>query len=115
MTTILNISLSLSGTITPLPASLVTPPLPLLPLRDRESTAHIDEHGHLVKSSPPPDSATEALKGLNKVEKGSADEGSSSQVGGSIPMELDLPTIESLAGLPLSPEKGAEQAQALES
>ncbi|KAJ3803704.1 hypothetical protein F5876DRAFT_84640 [Lentinula aff. lateritia] len=80
-----------------------------------ESTARIDDKGHLVKSSPPPDSATEALEGLKEVEKGSADEGSSSQVGGSVPMELDLPTIKSLAELPLSPEKGAEQAQTLES
>ncbi|KAJ3924777.1 MAG: hypothetical protein NXY57DRAFT_969080, partial [Lentinula lateritia] len=80
-----------------------------------ESTAHINEHGHLVESSPPPDSATEALEGFKEVEKGSADRGASSQVGGSVPMELDLPTIESLAELPLSPEKGAEQAQTLES
>ncbi|KAJ3806120.1 hypothetical protein F5876DRAFT_81032 [Lentinula aff. lateritia] len=80
-----------------------------------ESTAHIDDKGHLVESSPPPDSATEALEGLKEVEKGSADEGSSSQVGGSVPMELDLPTIESLAELPLSPEKGAEQVLTLES
>ncbi|KAJ3870862.1 hypothetical protein F5051DRAFT_447022 [Lentinula edodes] len=70
---------------------------------------------HLVESSLPPDSAAKALEGLNDVEKGSADEGTSSQVGGSVPMELDLPTIESLAELPLSPEKGAEQAQTLES
>ncbi|KAJ3911090.1 hypothetical protein F5877DRAFT_86492, partial [Lentinula edodes] len=80
-----------------------------------ESTAHIDKNGHLVESSPPPDSATEAFKGLNEVEKGSADEGSSSQVGGSVPMELDLPTIESLAEQTLSPEKGAEPAQILKS
>ncbi|KAJ3803536.1 hypothetical protein F5876DRAFT_85093, partial [Lentinula aff. lateritia] len=66
-------------------------------------------------SSPPPDSATEALEGLREVEKGSADEGSNSQVGGSVPMELDLPTIESLAEPTLSPEKGAEEAQTLES
>ncbi|GAW06549.1 hypothetical protein LENED_008483 [Lentinula edodes] len=51
----------------------------------------------LVESSPPPDSATKALEGLKEVEKGSADEGTSSQVGGSVLMELDLPTIESLA------------------
>ncbi|KAJ3884563.1 hypothetical protein GG344DRAFT_83843 [Lentinula edodes] len=62
-----------------------------------ESTAHIDEHGHLVESSLPPDSATEALEGLKEVERGSADEGASSPVGESVPMELDLPTIESLA------------------
>ncbi|KAJ3870491.1 hypothetical protein F5051DRAFT_434578, partial [Lentinula edodes] len=80
-----------------------------------ESTAHIDEQGHLVESSPPPDSATEAFEGLNEVERGSADEGASSQVGGSVPMELDLPTIESLAEQTLSPEKGAEPAQTLES
>ncbi|KAJ3897417.1 hypothetical protein F5879DRAFT_996089 [Lentinula edodes] len=80
-----------------------------------ESMAHIDEHGHLVESSPPPDSATEALEGLKEVERGSADEGASSQVGGSVPMELDLPTIESLAERALSPEKGAEPAQTLES
>ncbi|KAJ3803945.1 hypothetical protein F5876DRAFT_84075 [Lentinula aff. lateritia] len=36
-----------------------------------ESTAHINKDGHLVESSPPPDSATEALEGLNEVEKGS--------------------------------------------
>ncbi|KAJ3846168.1 hypothetical protein EV368DRAFT_70133, partial [Lentinula lateritia] len=64
-------------------------------------------------SSPPPDSAAEALEGLNDVEKGSADEGTSSQVGGSIPMELDLPMIESLAEPTLSPEKGTEPAQTL--
>ncbi|KAJ3911357.1 hypothetical protein F5877DRAFT_86092 [Lentinula edodes] len=80
-----------------------------------ESTARIDKNGHLVESSPPLDSATEALEGLKEVEKGSADEGTGIQVGGSIPMELDLPTIESLAEPTLSPEKGAEQAQALES
>ncbi|KAJ3884669.1 hypothetical protein GG344DRAFT_83672 [Lentinula edodes] len=62
-----------------------------------QSTARIDDNGHLVESSPPPDSATEALEGLKEVERGSADEGTSSQVGGSIPMELDLPAIESLA------------------
>ncbi|KAJ3858902.1 hypothetical protein EV359DRAFT_68629 [Lentinula novae-zelandiae] len=78
-----------------------------------ESMASIDKHGHLVESSPPPDSAAEALEGLNDVEKGSADEGTSSQVGGSVPMELDLPTIESLAEQTLSPEKGAEPAQTL--
>ncbi|KAJ3858131.1 hypothetical protein EV359DRAFT_88208 [Lentinula novae-zelandiae] len=80
-----------------------------------ESTAYINKDGHLVKSSPPPDSAAEAFKGLNEVEKGSADEGTSSQVGGSIPMELDLPTIESLAEPTLSPGKGVEKAQTLES
>ncbi|KAJ3804586.1 hypothetical protein F5876DRAFT_82918 [Lentinula aff. lateritia] len=78
-----------------------------------ESTARVDEDGHLVESSPPPDSAAEALEGLNDVEKGSADEGTSSQVGGSIPMELDLPMIESLAEPTLSPEKGTEPAQTL--
>ncbi|KAJ3884735.1 hypothetical protein GG344DRAFT_83579 [Lentinula edodes] len=87
----------------------------LCSIHSGESTAHIDEHGHLVKSSPPPDSATEALEGLKEVERGSADEGTSSKVGGSIPMELDLPAIESLAEPALSPEKGAEQAQTLES
>ncbi|KAJ3870615.1 hypothetical protein F5051DRAFT_434496 [Lentinula edodes] len=46
-----------------------------------ESMAHIDEHGHLVESSLPPDSATEALEGLKEVERGSADEGTSSKVG----------------------------------
>ncbi|KAJ3870560.1 hypothetical protein F5051DRAFT_434533, partial [Lentinula edodes] len=35
-----------------------------------ESTAQIDEHGHLVEASPPPDSATEALEGLKEVERG---------------------------------------------
>ncbi|KAJ3803500.1 hypothetical protein F5876DRAFT_71381 [Lentinula aff. lateritia] len=80
-----------------------------------ESTAHIDDKGHLVESSPPPDSATEALEGLKEIERGSADEGASSQVGGSVPMELDLPTIESLAEPALFPEKGAEPAQTLES
>ncbi|KAJ3924677.1 MAG: hypothetical protein NXY57DRAFT_1044732, partial [Lentinula lateritia] len=70
-----------------------------------ESTAHIDGKGHLVEFSPPPDSATEALEGLKEVERGSADEGTSSQVGESIPMEWDLPVIESLA----------EPAQTLES
>ncbi|KAJ3911643.1 hypothetical protein F5877DRAFT_85703 [Lentinula edodes] len=80
-----------------------------------ESTARVDDEGHLVESSPPPDSAAEVFEGLNEVEKGSADEGTSSQVGGSIPMELDLPLIESLAEPTLSPEKGAEQAQTLES
>ncbi|KAJ3870753.1 hypothetical protein F5051DRAFT_447183 [Lentinula edodes] len=78
-------------------------------IHSRESTAHIDEHGHLVEASPPPDSATEALEGLKEVERGSANEGTSSQVGGSVPMELDLPTIESLAKRTLSPEKGAER------
>ncbi|KAJ3924175.1 MAG: hypothetical protein NXY57DRAFT_1045129, partial [Lentinula lateritia] len=80
-----------------------------------ESTAHIDDKGHLVESSPPQDSATKALEGLKEVERGSADEGASSQVGESVPMELDLPTIESLAEPALSPEKGAEPAQTLES
>ncbi|KAJ3897857.1 hypothetical protein F5879DRAFT_995457 [Lentinula edodes] len=78
-----------------------------------ESTVHVDEDGHLVESSPSPDLAAEALEGLNDVKKESADEGTSSQVGGSIPMELDLPSIESLAKLTLSPEKGAEPAQTL--
>ncbi|KAJ3925086.1 MAG: hypothetical protein NXY57DRAFT_1044403 [Lentinula lateritia] len=78
-----------------------------------ESTARIDDNGHLVESSPPPDSATEALEGLKEVKKGSADEGTSSQVGGSMLMELDLPMIESLAERTLSPEKGAEPAQTL--
>ncbi|KAJ3928653.1 MAG: hypothetical protein NXY57DRAFT_1041452 [Lentinula lateritia] len=87
----------------------------LCSIHSGESTARVDEDGHLIKSSPPPDSAAEVFEGLNEVEKGSADKGASSQVGGSIPMELDLPTIESLAELPLSPEKGAEQAQTLES
>ncbi|KAJ3911309.1 hypothetical protein F5877DRAFT_86165 [Lentinula edodes] len=87
----------------------------LCSIHSGESTARIDKNGHLVESSPPPDSATEAFKGLNEVEKGSADEGTSSQVGGSVPMELDLPTIESLAEQTLSPEKGAEPAQTLES
>ncbi|KAJ3925470.1 MAG: hypothetical protein NXY57DRAFT_1044077 [Lentinula lateritia] len=87
----------------------------LCSIHSGESTAHIDDKGHLVESSPPPDSATEALEGLNKVEKESADEGASSLVGGSIPMELDLPMIESLAEPALSPEKGAEEAQTLES
>ncbi|KAJ3925297.1 MAG: hypothetical protein NXY57DRAFT_968063 [Lentinula lateritia] len=80
-----------------------------------ESTARVDKDGHLIESSPPPDSAAEVFEGLNEVEKGSADEGSSSQVGGSIPVELDLPMIESLAEPTLSPEKGAEEAQTLES
>ncbi|KAJ3897700.1 hypothetical protein F5879DRAFT_1074264 [Lentinula edodes] len=80
-----------------------------------KSTAHINDKGHLVESSPPQDSATEALEGLKEVERGSADEGASSQVGESVPMELDLPTIESLAEPALSPEKGAEPAQTLES
>ncbi|KAJ3911061.1 hypothetical protein F5877DRAFT_73467, partial [Lentinula edodes] len=75
-----------------------------------ESTARVDEDGHLIESSPPPDSAAEVFEGLNEVEKGSADEGASSQVGGSIPMELDLPSIESLAEPTLSPEQGAEQS-----
>ncbi|KAJ3925545.1 MAG: hypothetical protein NXY57DRAFT_967635 [Lentinula lateritia] len=87
----------------------------LCSIHSGESTARIDDKGHLVESSPPPDSATEALEDLKEVEKGSADEGASSQVGGSVPMELDLPMIESLAELPLSPEKGAEQAQTLDS
>ncbi|KAJ3871045.1 hypothetical protein F5051DRAFT_446717 [Lentinula edodes] len=78
-----------------------------------ESTARVDEDGHLVESSPPPNSAAEALEGLNDVERGSADEGTSSQVGGSVPMELELPIIESLAEPTLSPEKGAEPAQTL--
>ncbi|KAJ3925761.1 MAG: hypothetical protein NXY57DRAFT_967313 [Lentinula lateritia] len=80
-----------------------------------ESTAYIDKDGHLVESSPPPDSAAKAFEGLNKVEKGSVNEGTSSQVGGSIPMELDLPTIKSLAEPTLSPGKGVEKAQTLES
>ncbi|KAJ3858662.1 hypothetical protein EV359DRAFT_87400 [Lentinula novae-zelandiae] len=79
-----------------------------------ESTARIDTDSHLVKSSPPPDSAAEAFEGLNEVEKGSADEGTSSQVRGSVPMELDLPMIKSLAEPALSPEKGAGQVQTLE-
>ncbi|KAJ3870696.1 hypothetical protein F5051DRAFT_447295 [Lentinula edodes] len=83
-------------------------------IHSRESMARIDKNGHLVESSPPPDSATEAFEGLNEVEKGSADEGTCSQVEGSVPMELDLPTIESLAEQTLSPEKGAEPAQTLE-
>ncbi|KAJ3870859.1 hypothetical protein F5051DRAFT_447026 [Lentinula edodes] len=78
-----------------------------------ESTVRVDDEGHLVESSPPLDSAAEVLEGLNEVKKGSADEGTSSQVGGSIPMELDLPAIESLAEPTLSPEKGAEPAQTL--
>ncbi|KAJ3924993.1 MAG: hypothetical protein NXY57DRAFT_968600, partial [Lentinula lateritia] len=76
-----------------------------------ESTARVDEDGHLIKSSPPPDLAAEVFKGLNEVEKGSADKGTSIQVGGSVSMELDLPTIESLAEPTLSPEKGAEPVQ----
>ncbi|KAJ3884013.1 hypothetical protein GG344DRAFT_84726, partial [Lentinula edodes] len=78
-----------------------------------ESTAHINDKGHLVETSPPPDSATEALESLKEVERGSADEGASSPVGGSIPMELDLPAIESLAEPALSPEKETEPAQTL--
>ncbi|KAJ3804685.1 hypothetical protein F5876DRAFT_82750 [Lentinula aff. lateritia] len=85
-----------------------------LDIHSRESTAHIDDKGHLVESSPPPDSAAEALESLNDVEKGSADKATSSQVGGSVPMELDLPMIESLAEPTLSPEKGAEKAQTLD-
>ncbi|KAJ3804172.1 hypothetical protein F5876DRAFT_83638 [Lentinula aff. lateritia] len=84
-------------------------------IHSRESMAHIDKDGHLVESSPPPNSAAKVMEDLNQVEKGSADEGTSIQVGGSVPMELDLPTIESLAEPTLSPEKGAEQAQTLES
>ncbi|KAJ3884406.1 hypothetical protein GG344DRAFT_71375, partial [Lentinula edodes] len=80
-----------------------------------ESMVRVDEDGHLIEFSPPPDLAAEVFKGLNKVEKGSVDEGASSQIGGSVPMELDLPMIESLAEPTLSPEKGAEQAQTLES
>ncbi|KAJ3884630.1 hypothetical protein GG344DRAFT_83751 [Lentinula edodes] len=83
----------------------------LCSIHSGESTAHINNK----ESSPPPDSATEALEGLKEVERGSADEGTSSQVGGSIPLELDLSMIESLAEPALSPEKGAEQAQTLES
>ncbi|KAJ3925208.1 MAG: hypothetical protein NXY57DRAFT_968183 [Lentinula lateritia] len=79
----------------------------------RESMVHIDKDGHLVESSPPPDSAAEVMEDLNQVEKGSADRGTSIQVGGSVPMELDLPMIESLAEPTLSPEKGAEPAQTL--
>ncbi|KAJ3925218.1 MAG: hypothetical protein NXY57DRAFT_968172 [Lentinula lateritia] len=74
-------------------------------IQSGESTARIDEHGHLV----------EVMEDLNQVEKGSADEGTGNQVGGSVPMELDLPLIESLAEPTLSPEKGAEEAQTLES
>ncbi|KAJ3845832.1 hypothetical protein EV368DRAFT_90022 [Lentinula lateritia] len=37
------------------------------------------------------------IESLKEVEKGSADEGASSRVGGSIPMGLDLPMLESLA------------------
>ncbi|KAJ3858861.1 hypothetical protein EV359DRAFT_87107 [Lentinula novae-zelandiae] len=87
----------------------------LCSIHSGESTAHIDEHGHLVKSSQPPDSAVEVPEDLIQVEKGSVDEGTSNQVGESVPMELDLPTIESLAEPTLSPEKGAEEAQTLES
>ncbi|KAJ3859094.1 hypothetical protein EV359DRAFT_86820 [Lentinula novae-zelandiae] len=43
-----------------------------------ESTVHINNGGHLVESSPPLDSAVEVLEGLNEVEKGSADEATSS-------------------------------------
>ncbi|KAJ3858907.1 hypothetical protein EV359DRAFT_68625, partial [Lentinula novae-zelandiae] len=75
-----------------------------------ESMACVNEDGHLVESSPPPDLATEVFKGLNEVEKGLADEGTISKVGGSIPMELDLPTIESLAKPTLSPEKGGRES-----
>ncbi|KAJ3925291.1 MAG: hypothetical protein NXY57DRAFT_968072 [Lentinula lateritia] len=39
-------------------------------IHSRESMARIDEHGHLVESSPPPDSAAEVMEGLNNVEKG---------------------------------------------
>ncbi|KAJ3811862.1 hypothetical protein F5876DRAFT_64463 [Lentinula aff. lateritia] len=79
-----------------------------------ESTAHINEDGHLVKSSPPPDLAAKVIQDLNNVEKGSADKELISQVGGSIPMELDLPTIKSLAEPTLSPEKDSKKAQTLE-
>ncbi|KAJ3803977.1 hypothetical protein F5876DRAFT_84007 [Lentinula aff. lateritia] len=73
-----------------------------------DSMVHINEDGHLVDSSPPPDSTAEVLEDLNEVEKGLTDEGAVSQVGGSIPMGLDLPMIESLAAPTLPPEKGAE-------
>ncbi|KAJ3898137.1 hypothetical protein F5879DRAFT_995108 [Lentinula edodes] len=78
----------------------------LCSIHSGESTARVDEDGHLVESSPPPDSAAEVMEDLNQVEKGSADKGTSIQVGGSVPMELDLPMIESLAEQTLSPEKG---------
>ncbi|KAJ3924459.1 MAG: hypothetical protein NXY57DRAFT_969838 [Lentinula lateritia] len=87
----------------------------LLPsIHSGESTAHINNKGHLVKSFPPPDLAAEALESLNDVEKGLVDEATSSQVGGSVLMELDLPMIKSLTEPTLSPEKGAEQAQTLD-
>ncbi|KAJ3870968.1 hypothetical protein F5051DRAFT_446848 [Lentinula edodes] len=85
----------------------------LCSIHSGESMARIDKDSHLVESSPPPDSAAEVMEDLNQGEKGSADEGTSIHVGGSIPMELDLPTIESLAEPTLSPEKGAEPAQTL--
>ncbi|KAJ3846895.1 hypothetical protein EV368DRAFT_88377 [Lentinula lateritia] len=47
-------------------------------IHSKESMACIDDKGHLVESSPPPHLAAEALEGLNKVKKGSADEDSSS-------------------------------------
>ncbi|KAJ3924244.1 MAG: hypothetical protein NXY57DRAFT_970375, partial [Lentinula lateritia] len=62
-----------------------------------KSTAHIDNNGHLVESSPPPDLAAEVFEDLNKVEKGSMDKDTISKVGGFISIELDLPSIESLA------------------
>ncbi|KAJ3804183.1 hypothetical protein F5876DRAFT_83614 [Lentinula aff. lateritia] len=56
-----------------------------------ESMARVDEDGHLVESSPPPDSAVEVLEDLIQVEKGSVDEGTSNQVGESVPMEAGSP------------------------
>ncbi|KAJ3846139.1 hypothetical protein EV368DRAFT_89508 [Lentinula lateritia] len=81
----------------------------LCSIHSEQSTARIDDNGHLVESSPPPDLTAEVLQDLSDVEKGSADEELISQVGGAIPMELDLPTIESLAEPTLSPKKGAEK------
>ncbi|KAJ3847556.1 hypothetical protein EV368DRAFT_69011 [Lentinula lateritia] len=74
----------------------------------------LDINSTVLSSSPPPNLAAEVMEDLNKVKKGLVDKGAVSQVGGSIPIELDFPTIESLAKPTLFPEKGAEKAQTLE-
>ncbi|KAJ3846017.1 hypothetical protein EV368DRAFT_89698 [Lentinula lateritia] len=85
----------------------------LCSIHSGESTVRVNEDGHLVESSPPPNSAGEVMEDLQTIEKGSADKGSANQAEKFILMELDLPGIESLAELTPSPSKGAEEAQTL--
>ncbi|KAJ3810669.1 hypothetical protein F5876DRAFT_76530 [Lentinula aff. lateritia] len=74
----------------------------------KESMMHINKDGHLVETSLPPNSAGEVTEDLQTIKKGSA-----SWAGGSIPMELDLPSIKILAEPTPSPVKGAEEVQTL--